>query len=182
MPQKQITCTRAGAEKLRVYLHYGYKILEDYRVKKTILACTLMLAVLFTLTGCGSKEAIVMGTFTQKMEAEGFTIVDATDQFETDDVNSVTLAMKEEYQIEFYEITSESLAIGSFQQNKSTFESYKGNSSAESSVSMGNYSTYALTTGDMYYYISRVDTTMLYMAIPVTYKEEAKEIVESLGY
>ena len=69
-----------------------------------------------------------------------------------------------------------------FLTNKTTFESYKSNSSTELKTTMGNYETYALTSGGYYMYVSRVDNTLLYLRVDDKYKATVKSLVEELGY
>lgn len=69
-----------------------------------------------------------------------------------------------------------------FNTNRSTFESYKGNSSSESSSSMGNYSSYTLTSNGYYMHLCRVDNTLLYVKVNDTYKDSVKKLIKELGY
>lgn len=152
---------------------------------KTLILLLLVCASLFILTSCGSKTAITSDDFKTKMEADGYTIVDATDQFSGYEyINNVYLAVDKDktYQIEFYDISTEEYADGVFQNNKSIFEDSKGSTSAESSTSVNNYETYSLSSNDTYKYISRVDNTMLYVDVSSEYKDTVKEVIDKLGY
>ena len=72
-------------------------------MKKKILIPALILICSLCLAACG--KAWIPATaedFSSRMEEDGYDIVDATDQFAQGDVESVTLAVGEDYQMEFY--------------------------------------------------------------------------------
>lgn len=152
-------------------------------LKKKIMLPVLTLVCSICLTACGSDwTPVTAEDFSSKMEADGYAITDATDQFEDGAVESVTLAVGEEYQIEFYVLPSAEQASAAFAQNKENFEDEKGNASASKSVSMGNHGYCYQTTNGQFYFASVVDNTMIYCVAPKEYKDEIKEYAESLGY
>lgn len=63
-----------------------------------VLALLLIFLVL-TSTACGlkSRTPLAAEEFVTKMEAAGFTLVDATDQFEAGKVEAVYIALGENY-------------------------------------------------------------------------------------
>jgi hypothetical protein len=69
-----------------------------------------------------------------------------------------------------------------FNTNKSTFESYKGNSSSESSANMSNYSTYTLTSSGYYMHLCRVDNTLIYVRVKDDFKKDVQAVIKKLGY
>lgn len=99
--------------------------------------------MLFTLTGCGSKNAISYDTFVSKAQANNLTIYDVMKQ--CDDYNlfkNATVARgTNDWQVEFFVLIDESEAINMFNINKTKFENYKGSVSSESSISVGNHSS-----------------------------------------
>lgn len=152
-------------------------------MKKKIIFGLLCLVAIVTLTGCSKKTVLTTEDFISKSEANGYQTVDVKTQFsEYDELKSATLAMNDNYQVEFYVLDNETNAKSMFDTNKATFEDYKTSSNAESSVSLKNYSTYSLTTGGYYMYLSRVDNTLIYLRVEAKYKDEVKSFVKALGY
>lgn len=153
-------------------------------MKKKILSVLLVLSMLMVLCSCSKKEALKAEDFKSSMEDLKYTITDGTSQFEKGLVNSVQLAKKDEYQIEFFVVPSIEQAQNAYKENKTNIQKAEKSSktSSNKSVAVKNYSYYKVTTGDTYYVISRVDNTFLYAAIPVKYKSEATDTIEELGY
>lgn len=150
-------------------------------MKKYLLLCV---AVLLLLTGCVGKErtAISAEDFRSKMEEKGYTVVDATNQFEAGLVEEVVLAYNDNYQLEFYVMPDEDSAKAAFMQNQSTFESAKGSSSSHKTVSLKNYSYYNLTTDGKYFTVSRTDNTFMYTVVEEDYKKEVQDLMKEFGY
>lgn len=153
------------------------------KIKKITFAVLCML-LMFTLTGCGSKTAITNDEFINKVESHSLTTTDVTSQYSSYDyVKSATVAQSSsDWQIEFYVLDDENYATSMFNTNQSTFESYKGSASSESSASMGNYATYTLTSNGYYMHLCRIDNTLLYVRVNDTYKDTVKDIIKDLGY
>jgi uncharacterized lipoprotein YehR (DUF1307 family) len=151
---------------------------------KKITFTVLCMLLMFALTGCGSKTAIANDEFISKVESYSLTTTDVTSQYSSYDyVKSATVAQSSSgWQIEFYILADKNSATSMFNTNQSTFESYKGSVSSESSVSIGNYATYTLTSGGYYMHLCRVDNTLLYVRVNDTYKDTVKDIIKDLGY
>lgn len=152
---------------------------------KKFLMGIFCVITLFTLTACStSKIAITTADFKSKMENHSYTTVDVMSQYESYGyINEATVAQSPDgWQIEFYVLADEANATSMFNTNKLTFESYKGNSSTESSASIGNYSSYSLTSSGYYMHLCRVDNTILYVSVPDTYEDVLKDLIEELGY
>ncbi|MGI6366377.1 MAG: hypothetical protein ACOX2G_11775 [Bacillota bacterium] len=148
------------------------------------LITLLLLALVLTTVGCGFKDRtpLTAGQFADKMEAAGFQIVDATNQFEAGVVEAVYLAVGENYQIEFYVVPTVDQAQRAFEQNKADFEAAKGSTSTNKSAEVKNYSYYAQTSAGTYSVVSRTDNTFIYVVADDEYKKEISEILSDLGY
>jgi len=151
-------------------------------MKKRILGVLLVVSMLLILCGCSKKDPITADSFKLTMEDLGYKITDATGQFAGQPVDSVQLALKDDYQIEFYVVSSVDQAQSAYNQNKTNIENVKTSSSSMKSIELKNYSYYSVTTGEKYYVVSRVDNTFIYIAAPVKDKDEISDIVSKLGY
>lgn len=151
-------------------------------MKRKIILFGIILVFLFTLVGCGNKKAITTREFKNITEQSGFSTVDAKDQFEGESIKEATLAINNDYKIEFYVLDNSESARGMFQHNKEIFENRKSGVSKYVSTDLGNSSTYMLQSGGYYMYLSRVDNTLLYVNVLDQYKDSVKEVVNDLGY
>lgn len=136
------------------------------------------------VTGCGNKKAISTSTFKSITEENNYITSDVTNQsISYEYVNEATVAQSSEgFQIEFYVLDSESNAINMFNTNKDIFESYKGNTSTETSSNIGNNTIYTLTSNGYYMHLCRVDNTLLYVRVLDSYKDSVKDIIKKIGY
>lgn len=74
----------------------------------------------------------------------------------------VQVAEKGSVHIEFYEMDSKDSAATLFNGNKQRVECYKSGSNTATSVSMGSYQKYNLTTSEIYYMVIQLDQTFIY--------------------
>lgn len=149
-----------------------------------ILAGICAVLCLAVAAGCAAKkEPITAAEFSQRMEQEGYAILDVTEQFEGQ-VLSATLAIEQSgaYQIEFFEVESEQQAEAAFAQNRATFESEKGLASSSFASNGRNFSIYAQTSDGEYSYVCRVGQTFVYASVPEQHKDAVKSAIKSLGY
>lgn len=160
-------------------------------MKKLLIVIGIIILVLMIVIGSAifiwlnkEKTPILAEDFYSIMEKKGYTMTDATSQFDqyTNYIKKAYIAQNTDYQIEFYELSSEENAISMYNTNKSRFESQKSDSSSYATVSMKNYSTYALTTNGKYKYISRIDNTMIYLDVDEEYKDTIKKLIKEIGY
>jgi len=149
-----------------------------------LTAIVLVLSMALTLTACQStRTPISAEVFQQKAEAVGFVVQDISDTFEeTSGVNAVKIALKDNYQVEFYDVDSVQQARDAFAQNKEVFEGAKGNVSSYSSFTGNNYAYYIQTSAGNYSVISQIENTFIYVNAPDSVKKDAESFIKSLGY
>lgn len=152
-------------------------------MKKFALGLVLVLS-LFMLSGCFKKTAITTGTFNEIVGKSGYTSVDVTNQFASEQqVKEATVALHSDgYQIEFYVLDTESDAVNMFNKNKDNFENGITGTSSKSETNMGNYNTYTLNNNGKYSHLCRVDNTLLYVNVNEQYKDAVKKVIDELGY
>ncbi len=85
-------------------------------------------------------------------------------------------------QAEYYRLVSESAAQRFFGSVKAAFEAQKGNVSGSTSAELGNYAIYSLTTNGSYYYIARVDQTVVIFVADKSCKDQVKAMCKAMGY
>ena len=149
-----------------------------------VLFIAVAVGILFTSLN-KEKTSITASQFKTTMEEKGYVVSDATSQFSSYDyVEQVYVAAPSgyAYKIEFYELSDESYAMSFYNNNKSIFESSKGNSSGETSVSMKNYSKYTLSSSGKYQVVSRIDNTVIYLNVDASHKDTVKDLLKELGY
>ncbi len=149
-----------------------------------LMAVGVLAVVLIVKNIDFEKDAIKAREFASLMEDENYDIVDVTSQYEAYGIDEAYIAIDsdQDYQIEFYELSSESKAKSMFESNKDYFKDREGSTKVTTSYSIGNYNIYSLTSNGDYMYLCRVDNTLLYIDVDDKYKDEVKDIVENLGY
>lgn len=152
------------------------KIKKIFHILLTVILC------LVYLTGCTEKKPVTVEIFNQIMTDAGFQITNATMQTTGDSISAISLAIKEEYQVEFYVFTQNKYADLAFQQNKSIFEGYVGKEKNRISKSIGEYDYYSLVTNGQCYILARVDNTLLYTVADDTYKNDIAKLIKELEY
>lgn len=150
---------------------------------KKFIIFNVLIIMLFLLTGCNKKTALGVLDFKTKME--GYEISDATNQFDgaVGILSSATIAKSSDgWQIEFYVLTDDVNAKNMFIDNKDEFDLYVTEENNSIMTNDGNYATYTLNSDDYYYYLSRIDNTLLFVKVKDKYMNTVKGIVEGLGY
>lgn len=155
---------------------------------KIVLLISLVLViaavVVFFVVIDKEKEYMSAKEFYDEMEDEGYVMVDITAQYAAYGIDEAYLAVKpnQEYQIEFYELSSVSKAESMFESNKDYFKERAGSKRVTSSYGFGNYDIYSLTSNGDFMYLCRIDNTLLYIDVDDSYKNEVKEIIDELDY
>lgn len=140
----------------------------------------LVFAFAFLFAGCSAKTPVTLDEFKQTMQKAGYSIHDVTAQY-GEIAQSVTVARKDNYQVEFFVLKSDEDAAASFASNKNRLEPMEGGN-VKTSVTASNYSSYNLTTKDQFYGVYRVGHTMIYLRVPKEQKDAVSELVKALGY
>ena len=153
------------------------------KFKKVALALVLFMS-LFTLTGCKERTPIDAKTFQTKMESKEYTIYDSTDQFiDYSFVKKVLVAVKGDYQIEYFIFEDEERAKNAFEENKSDFDSQKGSvTTNQITVSTNNYDKYHLVSNGKYMSVSRIGNTMIFANVDASLRDSTLKDIEDLGY
>lgn len=151
---------------------------------KKIILCTSCLLLLILMAGCSLKPRtpLTAQEFTDKMEDAGYTVTDATDQYEAGVVDEVRIAVKDEIQIEFYVVPTVEQAEDAYDANVSDFEALDASGASSKTVDISNYSYYRKLTDDSYYIVSRTDNTFIYVEAAAADKDEILKLITDLGY
>ncbi len=151
-----------------------------------IIIIVAVFGVIKFVKSVDSKEAISVEKFKSVMEGKEFLVLDAKQsQFASVNyIKSANIAAKKDrsYQLEFYELTSDSDAISFYNNNLNIFKSYYTNGSSEANVNTKNTSKYTLNTSDKYRVLSRIGNTVLYVSVDAKYKDDVNSIIKDLGY
>lgn len=136
--------------------------------------------------GCGKIQSpITLEEFQDNCDKNELYFYDISDNFkESQKVIQAGMASTSVWHIEFYIFNEEDDAIEAYESNKQNFLDVKKESTTftDSDKSYNNKVTYSLTTNTTYYYISRIDETMIFVQVPVEYRGRVKKFHESLGY
>lgn len=130
------------------------------------------------------KEAMTSEEFKAFMEDKGFQVIDATSQLEGQNpaLEKVYIAMKDDYQIEFFELSDVEITKQVYAGNVNTAKATAGSSRVTTNVDMNNYNKYSLQSDGQYTYISRIDSTMIFIRESETHKDTIKTLMKEIGY
>lgn len=154
------------------------------RIFKRLTVFSILVMIVFMASGC-SKDPITAEQFKTKMEDKNYNIVDITSQYASSpEFIKVYVAVTKDssYQIEYYKFDSTDSAKKAYESTKNEIENSKGTTSAHTSVSLGNYAKYTLSSDGKYTVVSRVEDTLIYSNTTSTYKDKVKEELDDLGY
>lgn len=142
----------------------------------------LMLGLIIGLCGCSSKTPATLDEFTKTVKDAGYEIMDVSARNDANIAKAVIIAYKhQDHRMEFFILTSEENAVGTFARNKTRLEAMEGGNT-NTSVTASNYNSYTLTTKDQFYALYRVADTMIYLRVPKDDKKAVTELIKSLGY
>ena len=145
----------------------------------------LVLAAFLWLAGCSgdSKPTPTGPGFQTKMEAAGFTVTDIREHISQVQATAALSATTTDQKfIEFYEFVDEDQARLIYKRSEAQLEDLKGNVSLGRSLSLPNRSYKSLTTNKKFYVIARVGRTFIHAEAPDDFKEEMRQLIDSLGY
>lgn len=147
---------------------------------KKIFITILLMICLFSVTGCFNKEKINTNELREKLETNGFVVVDNTEKLEDFPGDSALVATNNSgYAIMLLSFPSVDVAKSSYE--KLCAQAEEDNAKTKT-VTIGNYSEYTLESKNNYYYILRVDDRILVAYGTVSKKAEIKSKLKELGY
>lgn len=156
------------------------------KIIKKVLLVSIMFVSVLVLSGCTDKKPITAEEFRTRMEGKSFILTDVTDQFSNAGfVNKAYVAQNSnrEYQIEFYEVSTEKDSIKLYNNNKNIFESSLGNVvSGKLVLNSKNVQKYRATSNGYSMFLTRKGNTMIYARVPVEYSKTVSNFIKDLGY
>lgn len=151
-------------------------------MKKTLPLLLVMLFLLSLCAGCG-RNSIDAYEFTDKAEAAGYSVFDNAEIVNGNGrIVEYKIAAKDEYKIEFAEVSTLSYAKVLYSGNKSKVQQLDQPYTVDSSNDTRNYSKYVQTSNDKYSVVSQVDKTVIYVRVDLKYKDEVDAFIKSIGY
>jgi len=150
---------------------------------KRLLAVSCALIALLVLPGCDtSRTPLSIAEFKSKAEAAGYTVENGNVHLSSDKFGSSVIARKgADYFIEFGVASTEELAKSFYNEKHPIYES-GSSSDSRASVNIGNYSFFYVTVGGRFIEASRVENTLIYVDVPVAFKDEVKQFLKDIGY
>jgi len=144
-----------------------------------------ILVLSLSLSSCKKMTPTTADAFTTTMTSLGYTVVDTTDELESDqklDIESMYIASKGEVQFAFIVCSSTNKAMHMYTSSLESFEDKETNSNLSTSVSFGNHSKCTLDNGEEYMVFSRIDDTCVIVEADNAKKSEIKDVLKELGY
>ena len=153
------------------------------RIKKIFISI-LSLVLVFTLTGCFSKEKIDTKKFISIAKKDKLTVYGVTDYYKSYENLKIGYAASNllGWRVIFFEFKNSDNAEDIFDKEVEKVKKNKGKNDEDDKSGLRNYETYELTTSSKYYYISRVDNTMISVTADISHKESITKFIDKLGY
>lgn len=153
------------------------------KIKKLFLTL-FTIVLLFTLTGCFSKEKISIKDFVNTSKKDKLTVYSITDNYKSYEnlKNGYAAANLLGWRVTFFEFKNSDSAEDIFDQEVENIKKNKTKKDEEEKSGLRNYETYELTTSTNYYYISRVDNTLLSVRSSINNKNDIKKFINKLRY
>jgi hypothetical protein len=145
---------------------------------------TKAVAVLCVCLGLScSKPAIPATEFVTKARAAGFTVEEGTCSISSKAVAAyVAKGGGGEFDIQFFEFKTKTVAQAVFKAAQSTLEKIPGSVSSKVSVSVGNWGQFGRTIGGHYAYAAYIENTAVYALVNERYKTNIQTFMKELGY
>ncbi len=148
--------------------------------KNIILSCICLITVLL-LAGC-SKTKIDSDRFKSVLEEKGFTVENQSNGNISYDINELYVANKgDDYIVEYFSFKDKDYAKKTFDSRVDNYNNISVKKS-RSTTTYGNYEKVAIVADGRFYYIARIDNTIVLALTSENYKKDAEEIINTLGY
>ena len=141
-----------------------------------------LILALCLLVGCSAKTPLTAEEFTDLMEQAGYQIYDGSVENQGVMVFLPAVDPDDRFDIEFYVFYSSETAEYAFDGIKAGLKSQNGVWYMTTDIAAANYSRYSGTQNDIYYIVSRIDNTIIYVMTEAENKNEVNETLKTLGY
>jgi len=160
---------------------------EQRSLKKRIFSVAVVLGAALILGACGMllDEPMERTLFEEVMRENNLAIIDATELWDDDGSHGIDIALEaeeERFSIILVEYNSIEYARADFRSLRAGIdEVVEGAQFGTTTVDVGNRNLYSLTSGGIYYYLLRVDDSILYIRALTEHRDEVSEIMSQLG-
>lgn len=155
-------------------------------MKEKGISCFLILGMIVMLTGCGAakRSPITEKSFINSMSMHNFIINDMSDHFQEEEISAAQIASQEDgdYQIEFQKYPTITQAVHFFESVTEALTIRENVNKEDLIYTEGNYAEYTLKQDGVYYFVARIDNTILYVVAYEEYMEEINTYMKELGY
>ena len=133
-----------------------------------------------------NKTPITGEEFTSTMKDNGLEIYDATSQLQKEYFESGFIAYNDDLQVEYYSLVDDNYAKQFYTSIVSSLRDESKDSifelSTNKTVAFGNYATFTQTNDGKYYYISRIDNTIVCVGVNEEFKTNIDELMNKIKY
>lgn len=126
------------------------------------------------------KDSITSEKFVSIMNEEGFEVAEITEDVEDVKAKKAYKAENGNYTIEFYEFENERDSRVFFIENGEKNDS--NTSTKKISISGNNYNTFTIVKNGRFFFMERIDKTIIIVDGYAKYEEASKNLLKSFGY
>lgn len=150
-------------------------------MKKNIILSIVTICTILLLTGCG-KTKVDVAEFKEAMRINGFNNIEqVTENLSPDIVEMYSTNKGDDYIIEFITYANDGLAEKAYDSRKATYDNIRVKKTFVD-ISSFNYDRFSLTSDGRFFYLCRVDNTILIVLTSESKKKDAEGIIKELGY
>ena len=136
--------------------------MKNVSIKKAIAICIVLVLVLCTtLSGCAGRRSVTTEAFTAACASAGFTLEDATANFDPSMVSSVLISSTATCSIGYYNFTDASAAKTQYAQLYSTLSI---GAEGEKHIDSAEYNRFFVSNENGLAFLYRNGTTLIYCA------------------
>ena len=153
---------------------------------KRICIPLLFLLMVMGLVACGQpKEPVDVAAFEDACANSGiaFTMYDLSASSGIKEATAVSVALADEYQVEFYVFDTANSAQYYFNNLKNQIVGGRHMFSSKTEVNLSNYKKYTQSADGLYGAVTLIDNTVLFtIDVPEGAKASIKDLFDTLGY
>ncbi len=153
-----------------------------------LTALLLLAAMMLSMSACGKKMPVSVGTFQETMQSLGYEEAviddDGSDIFEQLDEFTAAARQTDDSTCvaRFFVAKSEPAAISIFNGTRENADDLVSLPRSNFEKNMGNYSSYRVKNGERDVLLARIDNTILYIIADKNMSDDVSEIAKTLGY
>ncbi len=149
------------------------------------ISLLLLIVCCLVITGCGSKEerqAKSLHDFEEVCNSNGFSVTDDLINYPEEEITGAYAASIDNEKIEMLIYSDSDVASKVQERQIDDFSKIRNTMITVDKKKGKNFYGYKMVANNYYWVSTRVDNTLIFVKIPVDYKDKIDTVLDSLGY